>query len=102
MRVLLVTVVALTVVACSKQQEVKSGLVRAGVPAPMADCMSAEMSKRLSVAQLKELSRANTGDGKPLNQLTIADYVDRAQRVGDPEVVAVTGLAAAYCSGTRR
>lgn len=101
MRALLVTMVALTIAGCSKQQEVKSRLVRAGVAAPMADCMSAEMSKRLSVAQLKKLSRANTGDGKPLNQLTTGDYIDRAQRVGDPEVLAVAGLAAAYCSGAR-
>lgn len=98
MRVLALAVLMVAVAGCSKQQAVKSGLISAGVGAPMADCMSAEMSKRLSVAQLKTLSRANTGDGKPLRQLTVADYVDRAQRVGDPEVVAVTGLAAAYCS----
>ena len=89
------------VTGCTKQGVVKSGLVDAGIPTPVADCMSAEMARRLSVPQLQKLSRADTGDGRTLAQLTPADYVERARRVGDPEVVAVTGLAAAYCSGRR-
>ena len=95
-----VTVIALALLAagCSKQEAVKSGLVGAGIAAPVADCMSVEMSKRLSVAQLQKLARADTGDGKTLAQLTTAEIIERARRIGDPEVVVVTGLAAAHCS----
>lgn len=93
--------VGLVLTGCSKQGAVESGLTSAGVSAPMADCMSVEMSKRLSTSQLQKLSRADTGDGKHLNQLTTADYIERARRVGDAEVVAVTGLAAAFCSQSR-
>jgi predicted TIM-barrel enzyme len=98
MRHVTVIVLALLAAACSKQQAVKSGLVEAGIASPVADCMSTEMSKRLSVAQLQKLARADTGDGKTLAQLTIAEVIERARRIGDPEVVVVTGLAAARCS----
>ena len=101
MRYLILVTLIIAAMGCSKQSAVKSGLIDAGIAAPMADCMSAEMAKRLSVSQLQKLSRADTGDGKALNQMTSADYIERARRVGDPEVVAVTGLAAAYCSQVR-
>ena len=68
----------------------------------MADCMSREMAKRLSAAELRKLSRIEgVGNGKP-HQMTAAEYVEAARRVGDPKVVAVTGAAAAYCSAISR
>ena len=100
MRIVLLIAVA-GLAACTKQGVVKSNLVESGVAAPVADCMSQEMAKRLTIEQLQKLGRADTGDGKSLTSLTVADYIDRATRVGDPEVVAVTGLAAAYCRGAR-
>ncbi len=96
---LLLSFVALS--GCVKQQAVQSGLTDAGVRTPVARCMAAEMADRLSVAQLRKLSRAKARDGERTEKLTIADYVERARRVGDPEVIAVTGAAAAYCSATR-
>ena len=101
MRYVFIVAIGLTIAGCSKQGAVKSGLVSAGVAVPMADCMSREMANRLSIAQLQKLSRADTGDGKALSQLNVADYIERARRIGDPEVVAVTGIAAATCSQTR-
>lgn len=91
----------LILTGCSKQGAVEAGLTNAGVSAPVADCMSVEMAKRLSTSQLQKLSRADIGEGKTLSQLTTADYIERARRIGDAEVVAVTGLAAAFCSQSR-
>jgi hypothetical protein len=84
--------------ACSKEAAVERGLVDAGVASPAAECMSREMAKRLSAEQLQKLSRVSDGSGKTLAQMSVADYVAAAQRVGDTQVVVVTGAAAAYCN----
>ena len=101
MRSVTIIALGLAVAGCSKREAVKSGLVEAGIAAPVADCMSVEMARRLSVTQLQKLGRADTGDGKTLTQLSAAEVIARARRIGDPEVVLVTGLAAARCSKPR-
>lgn len=95
---------ALTVLAfilvtgCSKEAAVNRGLVDAGVAAPAAGCMAREMAERLSAEQLQKLSRAADGSGKRLADMSASDYIAAARRVGDAEVVLVTGAAAAYCN----
>lgn len=84
--------------ACSKEAAVNRGLVDAGIASPAADCMAREMSKRLSADQLKKLGRIEDGSGKTLAEMSTSDYMATAQRVGDVEVIAVTGAAAAYCN----
>ena len=101
MRSLALAILAVGLSGCIKQQAVRSELVDAGVRAPVADCMSAQMAKRLSVPQLRKLARAGARPGEATRHLTAADYIERARRVGDPEVVAVTAAVAAYCSATR-
>jgi hypothetical protein len=98
---LLVVLALIGLSGCSKQEAVRTGLVDAGVSGPVADCMSAEMAKRLSVAQLRKLSRAAARPGEASSGLTVSQYIDRANRVGDPQVVAVTAAAAAYCAAIR-
>jgi hypothetical protein len=83
--------------ACSKEAAVNRGLVDAGVPSQAASCMAREMAQRLSVEQLQKLSRVADGEGTRLSEMTAAQYVAAARRVGDAEVIVVTGAAAAYC-----
>lgn len=83
--------------ACSKEAAVNRGLVDAGIAAPAASCMAREMAQRLSVEQLQRLSRVADGDGTRLSDMTPAQYIAAARRVGDAEVILVTGAAAAYC-----
>lgn len=83
--------------ACSKEAAVNRGLVDAGVASPAANCMSREMAKRLSTEQLRKLGRVADGSGRTLSDMSVSDYVAAARRVGDAEVVLVTGAAAAYC-----
>lgn len=73
------------------------GLVEAGIASPAASCMSREMAKRLSADQLRKLGRVADGSGKTPNEMSVRDYVAAARRVGDAEIVLVTGSAAAYC-----
>jgi single-stranded DNA-specific DHH superfamily exonuclease len=83
--------------ACSKEAAVNRGLVDAGIASPAASCMAREMAERLSVEQLQKLSRVADGSGKSLAEMSVADYIAAARRVGDAEVILVTGAAAAYC-----
>ncbi|WP_296308550.1 hypothetical protein [Erythrobacter sp.] len=83
--------------ACSKEAAVNRGLVDAGIASPAASCMAREMSKRLSAEQLQKLNRAADGSGKRLVDMSASDYIASARRVGDAEVVLVTGAAAVYC-----
>ena len=90
--------IAITLLAgCSKEAAVNRGLVDAGIASSAASCMSREMAKRLSVEQLQKLRRAQDDSGKPIANMSVSDYIAAARRVGDAEVVLVTGAAAAYC-----
>jgi NaMN:DMB phosphoribosyltransferase len=59
--------------------------------------MAQEMAERLSAEQLRRLARVSEKDGKTLAEMNATDYLAAARRVGDAEVVLVTGAAAAYC-----
>jgi hypothetical protein len=83
--------------ACSKEAAVNRGLVDAGIASPAASCMSREMATRLSADQLRKLGRVADGSGKTLAEMSVSDYIAAARRVGDAEVILVTGAAAAYC-----
>lgn len=83
--------------ACSKEAAVNRGLAAAGIASPAASCMSREMAERLSAEQLQKLSRVADGSDKTLTEMSISDYLAAARRVGDAEVVVVTGAAAVYC-----
>ncbi len=91
------TLALILLAACSKEAAVGRGLVDAGVAAPAASCMAEEMAKRLSADQLRKLARASDGSSKTLSEMSAADYVAAARRVGDAEVILVTAAAAAYC-----
>lgn len=91
------TLAVLLLAGCSKEAAVNRGLADAGVAAPAASCMAEEMAKRLSADQLRKLARASDGSGRPLSEWTTADYLAAARRVGDAEVILVTGTAAALC-----
>jgi hypothetical protein len=84
--------------ACTKEAAVERGLTDAGIASPAASCMSREMPKRLSVVQLQKLGRVTDGSGKTLDEMSTGDFLAAAKRVGDAEVVVVTGAAAAYCN----
>ncbi|MBX9883577.1 MAG: hypothetical protein K2X68_01260 [Novosphingobium sp.] len=91
------TLAFLLLAACSKEAAVNRGLADAGVAAPAAGCMAEEMAKRLSEDQLRKLARASDGSGRALSEWSTSDYVAAARRVGDAEVILVTGAAAAWC-----
>ena len=91
---------SLVIAGCASIAEprVRSALVDAGLSERNADCMAGRMVDRLTIAQLRKLESLKDVDRGTLGRLSLADYVGLVERVGDPEVVAVTTSSAALCA----
>lgn len=81
----------------TKQSQVRTALLDAGLPAPMADCMAEPLGRDLSVAQLQSLQRvaklANTAPSK----MTQQQVMTMLKRDLDPETVGVVVRAGLGC-----
>lgn len=73
-------------------------LVAKGVSQQTAECMAGRMVDRLSVAQLRKLQRLQPEEGEAATPSSATDLLERVRRIDDPEVVEVTGTAAAVCA----
>lgn len=83
--------------ATTKAARVKSALLNAGMPEPMAVCMAEPLGRDLSVAQLRSLQRvAKLADSAPAN-LTQAQVLEQLKRNLDPETVGVVVRAGVGC-----
>ena len=86
---------ALLVGGCaSPETRLRTGLVDAGLPDPLAACMAGRMADRLSITQLRrigDLPRARRSGG-------LDEFLHRVRALGDTEILAVTGTAAARCA----
>jgi hypothetical protein len=89
--------VAVSGCTTTKQVQVRSALVDAGLSDPMASCMAEPLGKELSVSQLKSLQRvaklANTSPTK----MTQKQVMDLIKRDLDPETVGVVVRAGLGC-----
>lgn len=96
------TLVAIALAGCAglARPGVRSALINAGARPPVADCMAGRMTDRLSIAQLQKLQRVRGAPGEKTGDLSAVELVERANRIDDPEVVAVTASAGAICSVT--
>ena len=88
---------ALSACATTKQAQVRTALVDAGMPEPMASCMAEPLGSELSVSQLKSLQRvaklANTSPTK----MTQKQLMDLMKRDLDPKTVGVVVRAGIGC-----
>lgn len=99
-RILTIAIVALPGCASIVLPSVRSALVDAGARPSVADCMAQRMTDRLSIAQLEKLKRVKAAPGEKISDLSVMEIVQRVNRIGDPEAVAVTASAGAVCSVT--
>lgn len=76
------------------EARLRSGLVNAGLPRPLAGCMAERMADRLSLKQLlrlADLPRASKSE-------SVSQFLHRVRALGDPEILSVTTSAAAVCA----
>lgn len=99
MKRLMLPMLLLAVAGCAttKQAQVRSALLDAGLSEPMANCMAEPLGSELSVGQLKSLQRvaklANTSPAR-MSQKQIMDLLKRDL---DPETVGVVVRAGIGC-----
>ena len=101
MRALAAACAALLLTGCVQtiaQGRVERALTDNGVGANTAACMAERMADRLTIDQLKKLENLKPREGETKRPSGVRDFLRRVNRVGDAEVVAVTGSSAALCA----
>ena len=93
----LALILALPACTTTKQAQVRTALLDAGLSQPMADCMAEPLGRDLSVNQLKSLQSvarlANTSPAK----MTTQQVMNLLKRDLDPETVGVVVRAGVGC-----
>jgi hypothetical protein len=86
---------SLSLAACAvPEARLRTGLINAGLPRPLAACMAERMVDRLSLAQLMriaDLPRAREAE-------TIDAFLRRVRALGDPEILGVATSSAGLCA----
>jgi type IV pilus biogenesis protein CpaD/CtpE len=98
-RVALVTFVALALSACATPEtRVRTALMDAGLPRPIAACMADRMVDRLSLVQLNKLSGLKKLRGQDMRQITVEDFLKRTRSLQDPEILGVVSASGLICA----
>ena len=99
MRLILAALPLLALSACATPEtRVRTALVDAGLPRPMASCMAQRMVDRLSIGQLQKLSRLSGLSKTQIGQLSIGELLRRTKALGDPEILTVVTTAGLGCA----
>jgi len=91
---ILVTFALLAGCSALPEAQVRTGLMHAGLPRPLASCMAGRMVDRLSLIQLRrlgDLPKANTNE--PIDK-----FLHHVRALGDAEILGVTTSSAALCA----
>lgn len=94
---LALALVVLAGCAATKESQVRSALLNAGLPQPIAQCMATPLARDLSVNQLKSLQRVSKyahGEGRGLTE---GQLLDLLRRDLDPQTVGVVVRAGVGC-----
>lgn len=96
------TLATLSLSACATPEaRVRTGLVNAGLPQPVAGCMAERMVDKLSLVQLRRLQSLSTVSKVDYRHITLDEYLHKVRALRDPEILTVTGKAALVCTLTQ-
>jgi hypothetical protein len=97
-----ILVLPLAMVACSQPIEARitARLEAAGLPQPMAQCMAKSWVKRLDIIQLRKIEHLSGDISREYKDrtLTVTGFIERVDRLDDPEIVRVVTTSAAVCA----
>jgi hypothetical protein len=90
---------ALMLAACATPEtRIRTALVDAGLPQPVAACMADRMVDRLSLGQLNKLRGLGKLKDKKVRELSIEEFVKRTKALQDPEILGVVSSSGVICS----
>lgn len=91
----------LALAACATPEaRLRTGLVDAGLPQPIAACMAERMVDRLSLTQLRRIGSLASLKDKRVDNLTLTQFTRKIRALRDPEILTVTISSAAVCAFT--
>lgn len=93
----LATMLALSACA-TPETRVRSALLDAGLPKPIASCMADRMVDRLSLLQLKRLSDLKKLRNKDMRKLSVDEFLKRTRSLQDPEILGVVTSSGLICA----
>jgi hypothetical protein len=99
MRIVLAALPLIALSACATpESRVRTALLDAGLPRPIATCMAQRMVDRLSLGQLQKLGRLSGLGEAQIGQMTIREFTRRVGALGDPEILGVVTTAGLGCA----
>lgn len=91
--------VVLTLSACATPEtRVRTALLDAGLPPPIAGCMADRMVDRLSLVQLNKLSGLKKLRAGEMRKLSIDEFLRRTRSLQDPEILGVVSSSGLVCA----
>ncbi len=91
--------VVLALSACATPEtRVRTALIDAGLPKPIASCMADRMVDRLSLIQLNRLSGLKKLRDKDMQKLSIDEFLKRTRSLQDPEILGVVSSSGLICA----
>ncbi len=80
------------------ETRVRTGLMNAGLPAPLAACMADHMVNELSLVQLKRLGDLGALKGRRITAISVEEFIQKTRSLRDPEILLETTKAAGKCA----
>lgn len=93
----LIAVLALSACA-TPETRVRTALIDAGLPKPIAGCMAARMVDRLSLIQLNRLSGLKKLRDRDIQKISIDEFLKRTRSLQDPEILGVVTSSGLICA----
>lgn len=91
--------IVLALSACATPEtRVRTALVDAGLPKPIATCMADRMVDRLSLIQLNKLSGLKKLRDKDMQKTSIDEFLKRTRSLQDPEILGVVTSSGLICA----
>ncbi|MES2288581.1 MAG: hypothetical protein V4530_02500 [Pseudomonadota bacterium] len=85
--------------ACATPEtRVRTALIDAGLPRPIATCMAQRMVDRLSLGQLQRLSHLSGLNEHTIGQMTVREFIRKVDALGDPQILTVVTTAGLGCA----
>ncbi len=89
----------LSLAACATPEtRVRTALLDAGLPRPIAGCMADRMVDRLSLIQLNKLSGLKKLRQSDMRSLSVEEFLRRTRSLQDPEILGVVTSSGLVCA----
>lgn len=89
----------LSLAACATPEtRVRTALLDAGLPPPIAGCMADRMVDRLSLIQLNKLSGLKKLRQSNMRSLRVDEFLRRTRSLQDPEILGVVTSSGLVCA----